>query len=191
MPTFGRWAHSTFKDSAIINEKPISEMPSLPPLRACIWAASQQQPSLLTLLGQWMGPQLRTREIAPFAGLLCSVPSSAKVPRQVCHAEKKKEKINVWQEGQWRRMEEQSRCPNFRRRLSSMNWKWGRRFPPAQWGPGLATHLLSSASPHHRQLSSLASGPGCSWVPAPAPQRGAAGHLSHDFCCAEVPVLKA
>ena len=112
MLAFGRWMHGTFEDSDIINEKCISEMPSLPSLRARVWVASQQQPSLLTLLRQWMGPQLRTRETAPFPGLLFSRPSSAKVPRQVCHAEDKEDKINVWQEGQQRRRrEEQSRYP--------------------------------------------------------------------------------
>lgn len=110
MPAFGRWAHSTLEDSAIINEKCTSETPSLPSLRACTWAARQQQSSLLALLGQRMGPQLRTREIAPLTALLFSRPSTAKVPRQVCHAEDKEEKINVWQEGQQRRRtEEQSR----------------------------------------------------------------------------------
>lgn len=109
MPAFGRWVHSTSEYNAMISEKHISE--SLPSLRTRVWVASQQQPSLLTLLGQWMGPQLRAREIAPFTGLLFSRPSSTKVLRQVCHAEEE-EKISVWQEGQQRRrMEEQSRCP--------------------------------------------------------------------------------
>lgn len=104
--------HSTFKDSAVIQEKHILQMPSLSLLRARVRVASQPQVSLLTLLGQWMGPQLKTREVPSFTNLLFSRPCSEKVPRQDCHAEDKTEKMKVWQEGQQRRRTvEQSMCP--------------------------------------------------------------------------------
>jgi len=44
MPAFGRWVHSTFGDSAIINEKCISEMPSLPSLRAYVTGCTSAAP---------------------------------------------------------------------------------------------------------------------------------------------------
>lgn len=62
MPAFVRWVQSTCKDSTVIIEKHIFQMSSLSFLRAWVQVTSHQQIILLTLVTQWMGPQLKIRK---------------------------------------------------------------------------------------------------------------------------------